>query len=133
MSFTSFVHTEHRKFTGTAAVSAVAAVIGPAFAGSTLVTPLYAIYKEQFGFSQITLTLVYAAYVIGNLAALLFCGRVSDEVGRRNTILPAMAVAVASAIVFLFANNVGWLYLARILSGFSIGIVPAREPRGSPN
>ena len=62
MSFTSFVHTEHRKFTGAAAVSAVAAVIGAAFAGSTLVTPLYAIYMEQFGFSQITLTLVYAAY-----------------------------------------------------------------------
>jgi MFS family permease len=123
MSFTSFVHTEHRKLTGTAAVSAVAAMIGAAFAGSTLVTPLYAIYQEQFGFSQITLTLVYAAYVIGNLAALLYCGRVSDEVGRRNATLPAMAVAIASAIVFLFAKNVGWLYLARILSGFSIGIV----------
>ena len=49
---------------------------------STPVTPLYAIYKEQFGFSQITLTLVHAAYGVGNLAALLFFGRVSDEVGR---------------------------------------------------
>jgi MFS family permease len=123
MTFTSFVHAEHRKLTGTAAVWAVAAVIGAAFAGSTLVTPLYAIYKEQFGFSQITLTLVYAAYVIGNLAALLFFGRMSDEVGRRRTILPAMAIAILSAFVFLFAKGVAWLYLGRILSGLGIGIV----------
>jgi len=108
--------------TGSAAVSAVAAMIGGAFAGSTIVTPLYTIYKEQFGFSQITLTLVYGAYVLGNLVALLFFGRVSDVIGRRRTALPAMAIAMLSALVFLFAENVVWLYVARILSGISIGI-----------
>ena len=46
-------------------------MIGALFAGSTVLTPLYVIYKPQFGFSQISLTLIYAAYVIGNLAALL--------------------------------------------------------------
>ena len=66
--------------TDRAAVAAVAAMIGAAFAGSTLVTPLYVIYKEQFGFSQVTLTLVYGAYVLGNLAALLFFGHLSDEI-----------------------------------------------------
>jgi MFS family permease len=59
-----------------------------------------------FDFSQITLTLVYAAYVLGNLAALLFFGRMSDEVGRRKTILPAMAIAIESTLIFLFARNV---------------------------
>src|SRR5215470_10986439 len=85
------------RLTGPAAVSAVAAMIGAAFAGSTLVTPLYVIYKQEFGFSQITLTLVYGAYVLGNLVALLFFGHISDEVGRRRTILPAMAIAISSA------------------------------------
>jgi MFS family permease len=97
-------------------------MIGAAFAGSTLVTPLYVIYKQQFGFSQITLTLIYAAYVIGNLAALLLFGRVSDEIGRRRTALPAMLVAIVSAVVFLFAGNVVSLYIGRILSGLGIGI-----------
>ena len=32
------------------------------FMGSTLLTPLYGIYRAEFGFSEITLTLVYAAY-----------------------------------------------------------------------
>jgi len=122
MKTLSFIHAGNHELTGTAAVSAVAAVIGAAFAGSTLVTPLYVIYQQQFGFSQVTLTLVYAAYVLGNLAALLFLGHMSDQIGRRRTILPAMAIAILSALVFLFADGVAWLYVARILSGLGIGI-----------
>ena len=38
-------------------------MIGVLFAGSTVLTPLYVIYKQQFGFSQITLTLIYAGAV----------------------------------------------------------------------
>ena len=49
-------------------------MIGVLFAGSTAVTPLYVIYKREFGFSQISLTLIYAVYVIGNLTALLLLG-----------------------------------------------------------
>jgi MFS family permease len=97
-------------------------MIGVLFAGSTVVTPLYVIYKEQFGFSQISLTLVYAAYVVGNLAALLLFGRLSDEIGRRRTAVSAMAIAIASAVVFLFARNIASLYAGRILSGLAIGI-----------
>ena len=37
------------------------------------------------GFSRITLTLIYAAYVIGNLAALLSFGGRSDRIGWRQT------------------------------------------------
>ena len=104
------------------AISAVAAMIGVLFAGSTVVTPLYVIYKQQFGFSQISLTLIYAAYVLGNLAALLLFGRLSDEIGRRRTAVTAMAIAVVSAVVFLFARGIVSLYAGRILSGLAIGI-----------
>ncbi|MER9891472.1 MFS transporter [Mesorhizobium sp. M0119] len=107
---------------GSAAAAAVAAMIAALFAGSTALTPLYIIYKQVFGFSQITLTLVYAVYVIGNLAALLMLGRVSDAIGRRPMALAGMAVAVVSAVVFLFAENVAWLDIARILSGLGIGV-----------
>ena len=106
---------------GAAAKAAVAAMIAALFAGSTALTPLYVIYKQAFGFSQITLTLVYAVYVIGNLAALLFFGRLSDVVGRRPAALAAMAVAMVSALFFLFAESLAWLDIARILSGLGIG------------
>jgi len=92
------------------AIGAVAAMIGALFAGSTLVTPLYIMYKQAFGFSQISLTLIYAAYVIGNLCALLVFGRLSDQVGRKPMALAGIALAIVSALLFLFARGIGSLY-----------------------
>src|SRR5439155_516622 len=40
----------------------------------------------------------------------------------RAVILPAIAVALASTLVFLFADRTAWLFLARVLSGFSTGL-----------
>jgi MFS family permease len=122
MSLIPLFATRRAELRGTAAIAAVATMIGVLFAGSTILTPLYVIYQQQWGFSHITLTLVYAAYVIGNLAALLVFGRVSDRIGRRRTALPAIAVGIVSALVFLFAEHVAALYLGRILSGLSIGV-----------
>ncbi|MER9598070.1 MFS transporter [Mesorhizobium sp. M0244] len=116
------VMTRDHELGGNAAAAAVAAMIAALFAGSTALTPLYVIYKQAFGFSQITLTLVYAVYVVGNLAALLVFGRMSDVIGRRPMALAGMAVAVVSAAFFLFAENVAWLDIARILSGLAIGV-----------
>src|SRR5690349_21327671 len=118
-----FALTRLRKISldGTMAICAVAAMIGVLFAGSTVLTPLYVIYQQQLGFSQITLTLVYAAYVLGNLAALLLFGRLSDEIGRRRTGVIAMAIAIVSAVTFLLAHGVTSLYAGRILSGLAIG------------
>lgn len=104
------------------ALVSVAAMIAALFAGSTALTPLYVIYREAFGFSQVTLTLVYAIYVVGNLAALLLFGRVSDVVGRRPAVLIAVAVTVASAALFLFARSLASLEIARVLSGLGIGV-----------
>src|SRR6476620_3435852 len=53
------------------------------FIATTLPTPLYVIYEHTFGFSRVTLTLIYAVYVVGNLVALLLFGRTSDVIGRR--------------------------------------------------
>jgi hypothetical protein len=107
---------------GAAALAAVAMLLGVAFGLSTLLTPLYPIYQQQFGFSQLTLTLIYAAYVIGNVAALLFLGHVSDRAGRRITALGGIAILIAAAFVFLFAAGVANLAVARILTGLGIGI-----------
>lgn len=90
--------------------------------GSTLVTPLYPLYEQRFGFSKITLTLIYATYVVGNLLALVFFGRLSDQLGRRKVALPAIGLAMGSSLLFWFASGSSWLYAARGLSGFAVGI-----------
>ena len=90
--------------------------------GVTLPTPLYVVYQAQWGFAAGVLTLVFAIYSLGVLAALLFFGRLSDQIGRKRVLLAALAVAVASTIGFLLANGVAVLLVARFLSGFSAGL-----------
>lgn len=110
---------------GKAATAAIGAMIAIAFMGSTLVTPLYVLYRRTFGFSELMLTFVYAAYVVGNLAALMFFGRLSDQVGRRPVGLTATALAGAAGLFFLFATGTVALFGGRIVSGLAVGLASA--------
>lgn len=100
----------------------IAAIISVAFVGSVIVTPLYALYQHKFGFSEITLTLIYAVYVVGNVIALLLFGQVSDQIGRKRAAVPALVLAAVSAALFLFATGTPWLFLGRALSGVAVGV-----------
>ena len=102
-------------------LTVVSVLIGAFYVGSMLPTPLYPAYARAFGFSEITVTLIYAAYVIGNVTALLIFGKVSDQAGRRRISLPALAMAALSALCFLLASSTAWLFAARILSGLAVG------------
>ena len=104
------------------ALTAVAIELAVMFVGAILPTPLYPLYRQAFGFSGVTLTLIYAVYVLGNVAALLFFGRLADQIGRRNTSLPAIGVGIAGTLAFAFASGTSWLFAARFLSGFSTGL-----------
>jgi MFS family permease len=112
-------HRKRRRFLALAAVAIALAVM---FVGAILPTPLYPLYRQAFGFSGVTLTLIYAVYVLGNVAALLFFGRLADQIGRRNTILPAIGFGIAGTLAFAFAAGTSWLFAARFLSGFSTGL-----------
>jgi MFS family permease len=112
------VHSATNRF----AAWTVTSLIAVAFIGTAALTPLYVIYKQIYGFTEITLTVLYSVYVLGNLVALMFFGRISDQIGRRRTAIPAIGVAILSTAIFLFATNTAWLFVARILSGFAIGI-----------
>ncbi len=107
---------------GVLGLTLVATELGAIFAGAILPTPLYPLYRQAFGFSAFTLTLIYAVYVLGNLLALLLFGRLSDQIGRRTVGWPAIACALASAGIFAAAFSTGWLFAARALSGFATGL-----------
>jgi MFS family permease len=100
----------------------VAAQLAVLYTGSTLPTPLYVIYSRALHFSQVTLTFIYAAYVVGTLTVLFLFGRLSDQIGRRIVSQMAIAAAAASTIVFVLARSLAIVYTGRILSGFSIAL-----------
>ncbi|MFD3732066.1 MFS transporter [Streptomyces sp. NPDC058632] len=90
--------------------------------GTTLPTPLYGLYQEKFGFSELTVTVVYAVYAFGVIGVLLLAGNVSDTVGRRPVLLWGLGFAALSALCFLCATDLGWLYAGRLVSGLSAGL-----------
>jgi MFS family permease len=105
-----------------AGVAAVAYALAVTMLGTTLPTPLYALYRGRFGFSELMVTVVFASYAAGVIAALLVAGRLSDEIGRRRLLLPGLAFSALSAVTFLYAGGLDLLLTGRVLSGLSAGI-----------
>jgi len=97
-------------------------VVAILFMGSSLLTPLYQLYRTEYGLGALGLTLIYAVYVIGNLIALLFLGRLSDQLGRRPIVLAGLGLAALSTLLFLIASGSGLLFAGRIGSGCAVGL-----------
>jgi predicted MFS family arabinose efflux permease len=121
----------------------VAAVIGLALVSSGTPSPLYETYRELWGFSPAVLTLVYATYAFGVLAALLLAGGVSDAVGRRPVLVVSLGVLMGTTVIFMTAGSVAWLFVARGIQGIATGLAlgaasaalldlhPRRDPAGA--
>ena len=105
-----------------AGFAAAAFALAIAMLGTTLPTPLYGLYREDFGFSELMITVIFATYAAGVIASLLLFGRLSDQIGRRRVLLPGLALAALSAVAFLVADGLAVLLVGRVLSGLSAGI-----------
>ena len=82
------------------AFAALAFAFAATMLGTTLPTPMYALYGDRMQFEVFTTTVVFAVYAVGVLAALLIAGGWSDVLGRRPMLLTGLGFAVASSAVF---------------------------------
>ncbi|GGP75998.1 MFS transporter [Streptomyces abikoensis] len=89
--------------------------------GTNVPTPLYRGFQEQFGFSPLMVTLIFAVYVAALVPSLLIFGPLSDAIGRRKVLVPAVIVAALGSAAFAMATNVAWLFGARLLQGLAVG------------
>ncbi|MES1940797.1 major facilitator superfamily transporter [Salinisphaera sp. T5B8] len=90
--------------------------------GTTLPTPLYPIYQSELGFSQLIITVIFAAYAVGVIGALIVTGSWSDQLGRRPMLALGLIFSAASACAFLWGGGLTALLIGRVLSGVSAGI-----------
>jgi MFS family permease len=88
---------------------------------STAPSPLYGLYARHDSFSSFTTTLVYAIYVVGVAASLILAGQVSDWYGRRVVLASSLTLAIAAALVFVTAESLTGLIVARLLIGIALG------------
>jgi len=91
-------------------------------ATGTVPLGLYQAYADEFHFSPAVLTFLAASTMFGVIAAVLLFGNLSDRIGRRAVLLPAVLVGAFSMVLFIFANGVMALLAARISSGLAVGL-----------
>jgi len=115
-----------RSMLSNATTTVVAVITAMTFAASGAApTPLYHQYQESLGLTPSTITIIFAAYVLSLLAALLTVGSLSDYIGRRPAILAALILNVVSMAMFMTADSATALIAARALQGFATGLATA--------
>lgn len=95
--------------------------------GANLFAPLLPAYRMVDSLNQSQVTFLFAIYVAGLIPALLIGGPLSDRIGRRAVIRPALITAALGSLVLLtgvwfeFAS----LMVGRLIVGISMGMVMA--------
>jgi hypothetical protein len=100
---------------------AFAFLIVMAFA--TLPSPLYGLYRTRDNLSAFTITLVYAIWAGGTIAALLAVPAVASRIGRRGVMLTSVATMMASAGLLAAWKALAGLLIGRLFTGFAVGLV----------
>jgi MFS family permease len=88
-------------------------------------TPLYQQYQAAFGLTPFMLTVIFGAYVLSLLGALLTVGSLSDYIGRRPAILAALSLNAVAMVMFISADSAAALIAARAVQGFATGLATA--------
>jgi MFS family permease len=96
-----------------------------AMAFSAVPSPLYPLYQHRDHFSTFMVTVVFAVYAVGVVISLLLAGHVSDWVGRKRVLIPALALEAIAAVLFLLWPQLPVLIVARLINGVSMGLITA--------
>lgn len=89
--------------------------------GTSILTPLLPLYLEHYDLSTGTGTLLFVVYTLTVCPTMLIAGNLSDRLGRKRLLLPAMAVMTVASLVFALSDSVGMLFAGRVLQGLAIG------------
>jgi MFS family permease len=90
-------------------------------AASAAPTPLYGTYQHDWGFSDLTVTVIFGVYALAFLGALLTLGRLSDHIGRRPILIAGITGQLLALAIFIDAHSFLALLVARIVQGLAAG------------
>lgn len=89
---------------------------------ATLPSPLYGLYRERDGLSAFTITIVYAIWAAGTIAALIAVPFVAERIGRRGVMFAALATMIVSATVLVAWKALPGLLVGRLITGLAVGM-----------
>jgi hypothetical protein len=119
----STIRTGQRVVPHTVGFWLVAAAFVSLQAFGTVPTPLWPLYAVRDRLSSTTVTLAFACMVVGAGVSLYFFGHLSDRLGRRRIIVPALAFGIAAAAVMAWWPTLPGLLIGRVLTGVGVGLM----------
>jgi MFS family permease len=92
-------------------------------AGAGIPSPLYPAYQAQLGFTDVTLTVIYAVYPLVSVPAVYLLGPLGDRLSPRRVMRCGIAIAAAGSVALALATNTGWLILGRVAYGIALAVI----------
>ena len=89
--------------------------------GTSILTPLLPLYLETYDLSTGTGTLLFVTYTLTVAPTMLVAGNLSDRLGRKRLLLPAMAIMTVASLTFALSDSVEMLFVGRVRQGLAIG------------
>ena len=111
---------------------------------ATLPSPLYGLYRTRDHLSALTITVVFAIFAAGTIAVLRRDSAIAARIGRRGTMLAAVATMIVAMVVLAAWKDLPGLLVGRLVTGVSVGLAAGTaitylielrlraDPRASP-
>jgi MFS family permease len=82
----------------------------------------YGLYAQQWHLTHTVTAGIFAIYPIVVVVMLVGFGGISDQIGRRATMLAGLFASLAGALSFAIAPDVWWVFAGRALMGIGVGL-----------
>ena len=89
---------------------------------ATLPSPLYGLYRTRDHLSALTITVVFAIFAGSTIAVLQRDSSISARIGRRGTMLVAVATMMIAVGVLAAWKDLPGLLIGRLVTGVSVGL-----------
>jgi hypothetical protein len=86
------------------------------------------VITKQFSLSSTMEEIVVSAVLVGAVAGASLGGALTDRFGRRDLIIIAGVIFIASSLGTALSPSVPWLVAARVVSGIAIGLASIISP-----
>ena len=82
----------------------------------------YELYAREWHLTHTVTAAIFAIYPLAVVVMLVGFGGISDQIGRRATMLAGLFASLVGALLFAVAPDVWWVFAGRALMGIGVGL-----------
>jgi multidrug resistance protein len=95
--------------------------------GFSILIPILPYYVQHFGAPYVVVGLLFASFAFCQFIAGPLWGNLSDRIGRKTVLIVSQIGATIGWTLLAFAPSLPWVFVARIIEGFSGGNISVTQ------